>query len=330
MFKNEVVCGDNLEVMRKMPDESVHAVITSPPYFVNMPYETIKKGEDIWRNWNRYMDELLYPTFREAFRLLKPGGHLWINIDDSHTSVKSELKKNIALPTHAALTVELSKYMDYKEMVLWKKIRGKKTSGGSGMMMGSFGRFGSPGSIPIVQEVEYILWFKKPGLRKDLNDKVRKGSALSKEEFKEWGMQIWNVQPARAKSVGHPAPFPIEIPRRCIKLSTFKGDTILDPFGGASTTALAAIDTERNYTTIDLDPEYCKLGEKRIADFIEERDNPLQPELPFESDKKKTSKKKVIQKRSGPSLDAMLNAEQTTIHTEPGTRRIVKLVKKKK
>ena len=160
MEVNQVVCGNNIEVMKSMPSDSVNLVVTSPPYFVDMAYEEIKKNDGgMILNWNRYLDELLFPVFEEAYRLLVPGGHLWINIDDSHSGIKSELKKNIVLPTHAALIMELTKKYDYKEMVLWKKIRSAKSSGGSGLMMGSFGRFGSPGSVPIVQETEYILWF---------------------------------------------------------------------------------------------------------------------------------------------------------------------------
>jgi site-specific DNA-methyltransferase (adenine-specific) len=162
----------------------------------------------------------------------------------------------------------LTKKYDYKEMVLWKKIRSAKSSGGSGLMMGSFGRFGSPGSVPIVQETEYILWFKKPGMRKDLTDERRKESALTKEQFKTFGMQIWTVQPERAKKIGHPAPYPIEIPKRCILLGSFKGDVILDPFGGSGTTALACLDTDRKYICIDKEQKYCDLANQRIKDHL--------------------------------------------------------------
>lgn len=264
-FKNRVILGDNVATMKTMPDESINLVVTSPPYFVDMEYEEIKKNSgNMMANWNRYLNETLFPTFEECHRLLVPGGHLWINIDDTHSGIKSELKKNIVLPTHAALIMELTKKFDYKEMVLWKKIRGKKTSGGAGMMMGSFGRFGSPGSVPIVQECEYVLWFKKAGLRKDLTDERRKESALTKDQFKTYGMQIWDIKPERAKKIGHPAPFPIELPKRCIELGSFKNDIILDPFGGSATTALACIDTGRNYICLERMEKYCDLAEQRI------------------------------------------------------------------
>lgn len=286
-YLNKITCGNNLDVMKNLESESVHLVVTSPPYFADMAYEDIRKNDgNMMGNWNRYLNEVLFPVFEESYRLLVPGGHLWINIDDSHSSVKSELKKNVVLPTHAALTMELVKKFDYKEMILWKKVRGKKSSGGSGLMMGSFGRFGSPGSIPIVQECEYILWFKKPGLRKDITDERRKESSLSKDQFKSYGMQIWEINPIRRKQSGHPAAFPIDLPKRCILMGSFKGDTILDPFGGSGTTAVACIDTDRNFISIDRDRNYCDLAENRLKQFIFDKENPPQPELPFEKKEK--------------------------------------------
>ena len=215
-------------------------------------------------NYDKYIHEFLVPIFINCHRILKKGGHLWINIDDVHTSIKSKIKKNIVLPTHAHLITELSKYFDYKEMILWRKIRGKHSSGGSLRMLGSYGRFGSPGSIPIVQEVEYLLWFKKAGDRDDINDKRRKESALTPNQFKEFGMQIWDINSERSSRVHHPAPFPIELPRRCILLSTFINDIILDPFIGSGSTAIAAFKNKRNYCGIELNKKYVKITKSRI------------------------------------------------------------------
>jgi len=264
-YINKIINGNYLDVIKGMPSEIVDAIITSPPYFVDMEYETIKKNEgNMLQNYDKYINELLLPIFKEGHRILKNGGHLWINIDDSHTSIKSELKKNIVLPTHAILISELSKLYDYKEMVLWKKIRGKRTSGGSIGMLGSYGRFGSPGSIPIVQEVEYVLWFKKAGKRNDIDDEKRKKSALTSEQFRKYGMQIWEIQPERNKEIKHPAPYPVELPERCIRLGSFIDDLILDPFNGSGTTCFAAKKNKRCYCGIDLNKEYCEMAEYRL------------------------------------------------------------------
>jgi site-specific DNA-methyltransferase (adenine-specific) len=118
-----------------------------------------------------------------------------------------------------------------------------------------------------VQEVEYILWFRKSGTRKDVTDDLRKQSALTPEEFKSYGMQIWAVPPAMGKNkFGHPAPFPLEIPHRCIKLASFIGDIILDPFCGSGTTCVAAKNAGRQYIGIDLEQKYCDIAESRLLE----------------------------------------------------------------
>ena len=267
-IKNTIIKGDSLDVIKEIPDNSIDSIITSPPYFADKDYEDIRSDSDdgnLLNNYNRYLNELILPLFKSCERIIKPGGHLWINIDDKHTSIKSEIEKNIVLPTHAYLIVELSKIYDYKEMVLWRKVRGKSSSGGSLRMLGSYGRFRSPGSIPIVQEVEYILWFKKRGDRTDINDDRRKESALEKEEFADWGMQIWDIQPERAKKIGHPAPYPLELAHRMIKLSSFVGDIILDPFIGSGSSAISAFKNKRNYIGIEKDERYFELAKKRIS-----------------------------------------------------------------
>lgn len=251
--------GDSLEILHQLNDK-VDLVVTSPPYFVNKEYEDIRKWGDLLENWKHYF-KVLCGIFDCCINLLNDAGHLWINIDDSHTSLKSELKKNITLPTHAELIAYLAKKIDYKEMILWKKIRNKHATGGSLRMLGSYGRFGSPGSIPIVQEVEYILWFKKSGTR-EVSDELRKLSALNNMEFKEFGMQIWNVPPER--KIDHPAPFPLAIPYRCIKLGSFVGDVILDPFMGSGTTAVACIKTKRKFIGIERDKGYMDKAIDRI------------------------------------------------------------------
>ncbi len=237
-----VYCGDCRDLISKIPDNFVDLVFTSPPYYAGKDYEDTYKTLN---GYNKYVSDLV-SIFKSLFRIIKPGGHLWINIDDVHTSLKSEFKKSVNLPTHALLIASLYQLFDYKDMILWRKIRSKHPSGGAKRLLGSFGRFGSPGSIPIVGECEYILWFKKPGARDDVTDEMRKTSSLTREEFSNWGMQIWeDIPPERVMRVHHPAPFPIELAERVIKLSTFKGDVVFDPFLGSGTTVIAAIKNER-------------------------------------------------------------------------------------
>lgn len=263
---NKVINSDCLAGLKDLPENSVDAVITSPPYLLGKEYN---EGGDInaenpYTEWIKYSDWLV-EVLKECVRVLKPSGKLMINIDDRHTGLKS-YGKNIVFPTHSKITMELSTIIDYKEMILWKKIRAAPTSGGSLRLLGSYGTLGSPGEIPIVQEVEYILIFRKDGKRTDITDELRIDSALSPEEFGEYGMQIWEVEPERNRV--HPAPFPTEIPKRLIKLFTFKNDLILDPFGGSGTTAIAALECGRNYLLYELEKNFCDMTELRIESFI--------------------------------------------------------------
>jgi len=256
-------CGDCLEIMKGFPEKSIHLIFTSPPYFVGKEYESKDKTPE---GYQKYLN-FLTTTFVFTKDILVKGGNLYINIDDSHTSLKSVFKKSIVLPTHAHLIVSLSKIFDYKEMILWKKIRGKHASGGANRLLGSYGRFRSPGCIPIVQEVEYILWFRMSGKRNDITDKLRKKSALTPEEFKEFGMQIWELQSEKAKKVGHPAPFPVELATRIIKIGSFVGDIVFDPFFGSGTLGIACEQLGRRRIGIEINPEYCEIVKQRILNL---------------------------------------------------------------
>lgn len=264
---NQIINKDCLEGIKELPDACVDMIVTSPPYFVGKEYNegaeyiNFQEVDKEWENFVSWLTDI----FKECSRILKPSGKLAINIDDRHVGLKT-YGKNITLPTHAVLTNNLRENIDYKEMILWKKIRASKTSGGSNMMMGSFGRFGSPGEIPILQEVEYILLFRKDGKREGITDDMRKDSALTPEEFATYGMQIWDIMPEKNRI--HPAPFPIEIPYRLIKLFTFKGDLILDPFMGSGTTAIAALETGRKYLGFELDNNYCNMANERIDSYL--------------------------------------------------------------
>ena len=267
METNKIYNENCLTTIKRFENNSIDLVVTSPPYFVGKEYEDKCKTPE---GYTQYIEFLIH-VFKSLYDKITPGGHLWINVDDSHTSLKSVYKKSIVLPTHAILIYELYNLYDYKEMVLWRKVRSKTASGGSSRLLGSYGRFGSPGSIPIVQECEYILWFKKPGKR-IVPDELRKQSALTPEEFSKFGMQIWeDIKPERAKSIGHPAPFPIELPERIIKLSTFIGDIVYDPFMGSGTTALACIKTNRYFIGSEINENYYNLSLDRIANLVKKQ-----------------------------------------------------------
>ena len=258
-----LLCGDCLEIIKEIPEESIDLIFTSPPYFVGKEYEDKEKTPE---GYQKYLD-FLTAVFTSTKNILVKGGNLYINIDDAHTSLKSVFKKSIVLPTHAHLIVNLSKIFDYKEMILWKKIRGKHATGGASRLLGSYGRFRSPGCIPIVQEVEYILWFRKPGKRNDITDELRKKSSLTPEEFKKFGMQIWELQPEKVKKIGHPAPFPVKLSNRIIKIGSFVDDIVLDPFFGAGTLGITCEKLNRRWIGIEINKKYCKIAKQRILNL---------------------------------------------------------------
>jgi len=261
-FKNKIFCSDCLKFIEEIPDECVHLIVTSPPYYVGKDYNegAEYKTKDVIPEWEKYVNWLI-DIFSKSHRILVPGGKLIINIDDRHVGLKT-VGRNLTLPTHARLINDLIKLYDYKEMILWKKIRSAHATGGSRRMLGSYGFHRSPGEIPIIQEVEYCLVFRKLGKR-NIDVETRKRSALTPEEFKKYGMQIWEIMPEKDRS--HPAPFPVEIPLRFIKLFSFIGDIILDPFMGSGSTALAANLTGRNYIGIDLEQKYVDMANARLG-----------------------------------------------------------------
>lgn len=261
---NQIYNESCIDTINQFPDNYFDLVVTSPPYYAGKEYESDEKTPEGYQQYVEFLKEV----FSACFNKIKSGGHLWINIDDVHTSLKSNYKVNKVLPAHALLINYLHSFYDYKEMILWKKVRGKHASGGSSRLLGSYGRFGSPGSIPVVQECEYVLWFKKPGIRKDVNDERRKESALTQEEFKEYGMQIWTIPSERAKKIGHPAPFPVELPLRIIKLATFKNDIVYDPFMGSGITAVACKMLGRNYIGSEFSQEYCEIANNRLQSVV--------------------------------------------------------------
>ena len=142
--------------------------------------------------------------------------------------------------------------------IIWNKGAGAGVS----MAWGSW----QSASNPVLRDVhEYIMVFSKGSFARKKPD--GKENTISKEQFMEWTKSVWTMNPKSAKKVGHPAPFPIELPYRLIQLYTFKGDVILDPFMGSGTTAIAALKAERKYIGYENNPEYVKLAEERIAPY---------------------------------------------------------------
>lgn len=228
------------ENMSEIPDRSVHLMITSPPYNVGKDYDN-----DL--TLDEYI-KLLERVFTEVYRVLVHGGRACINV--------ANLGRKPYIPLSAYI-VQLMQDIGFlmRGEIIWHKGAGAGTS----MAWGSW----LSARNPVLRDVhEYILVFSKGSFRREVQEKR---SDLTKEEFMEWTRSVWSFSPESAKRVGHPAPFPVELPLRLIKLYSFVGDIVLDPFMGSGTTAIAALRTGRYYVGYEVAPAYAELASRRIA-----------------------------------------------------------------
>ncbi len=228
------------EDMKELPDNSVALMITSPPYHVGKDYDSDTPFQE-------YLD-LLERVFTETHRVLEPGGRAVVNVANLGR------RPYISLSSHVVHMMERIGYLMRGE-VIWRK--GKAASGST-----AWGSWMSA-SNPIFRDVhEYCLVFCKGRWQR-----VRKGkNTIDKEEFLDATLSVWDIQPESARRVGHPAPFPVALPKRFIELFTFERDLVLDPFLGSGSTAVAAIESGRHYAGYETNPEYVAIAEARIEE----------------------------------------------------------------
>ena len=249
-FPNELlntIIASSCENMKDIPNNSLHLMITSPPYNVSKEYDN-----DL--SLNEYLS-LLKNCFTETYRVLVDGGRACINI------------ANIGRKPYIPLSDYVSKIMieigfNMRGEIIWNK------SAGAGIST-AWGSFQSA-SNPILRDVhEYILIFSKGNYKRE-RDKVEKElrkDNITKEEFIEWTKSVWTMNTESAKRIGHPAPFPEELPNRLIKLFSFTNDIVIDPFIGSGTTAIAAIKNKRNFVGYEINKEYINLANNRILNL---------------------------------------------------------------
>ncbi|TXJ20694.1 site-specific DNA-methyltransferase [Brachyspira aalborgi] len=251
-FPNELlntIIASSCENMKDIPNNSLHLMITSPPYNVSKEYDN-----DL--SLNEYLS-LLKNCFTETYRVLVDGGRACINI------------ANIGRKPYIPLSDYVSKIMieigfNMRGEIIWNK------SAGAGIST-AWGSFQSA-SNPILRDVhEYILIFSKGNYKRERNkeEKELRKDNITKEEFIEWTKSVWTMNTESAKRIGHPAPFPEELPNRLIKLFSFTNDIVIDPFMGSGTTAIAAIKNNRNFVGYEINKEYINLANNRILNLKE-------------------------------------------------------------
>ena len=238
---DKIYCKSS-EKMREIPDYSLHLMVTSPPYNVKKDYD-----EDL--SLKEYRD-LLRAVFKETYKKLVTGGRACINI--------ANLGRKPYIPLHSYIIKDM---LDIGFFMRGEIIWNKASSASASTAWGSWMSAGNP----VLRDIhEYILVFSKESFSRK---KGSKKNTISKEQFLEWTKSVWTFSAVSARSIGHPAPFPVELPYRLIQLYTFEGDVILDPFIGSGQTAIAAIKTNRHYVGYDTNEDYVKLAEKRIREF---------------------------------------------------------------
>lgn len=234
------------EVMGELPDHSVHLMVTSPPYNVGKEYDADLSLEEY--------REFLKRVWREVHRVLVPGGRACVNI--------ANLGRKPYLPLHAFIIEDmLSLGFLMRGEIIWNKASTASPST-------AWGSWLSPANPTLRDVHEYILIFSKGTFsRKNL---TKRKSTITKEEFLEFTKSVWTFPAEPARKVGHPAPFPVELPYRLIQLYTFAGEVVLDPFMGSGQAAIAVLKAGRRYVGYEIDKEYVTLAEKRIKEFMME------------------------------------------------------------
>ena len=244
---DRIFCA-SAEQMVDLPEKSVHLMVTSPPYNVGKDYD-----QDL--TLEQYL-HFLKKVWGEVLRVLVPGGRACINI--------ANLGRKPYIPLVSFIVRDM---LDLGFLMRGEIIWNKAASASASTAWGSW----LSATNPTLRDVhEYILVFSKGKFRRE--NPTKRPATVTKDDFLELTKSVWTFPAESAKKIGHPAPFPIELPRRLIQLYTFGGDVILDPFMGSGQTALAAIQSGRHYVGYEIDPSYVELAQSRVQVFLGEGD----------------------------------------------------------
>lgn len=245
-----------------IPDNSVHLVVTSPPYWTLKEYNNYPGQLGALEDYEAFLDEL-DKVWEHCFRVLVPGGRLVCVVGDVCIARRRNKGRHMVLPLHADISVRCRRIgLDYLTPILWYKVANAsyEVENGSSFL----GKPYEPNAI-IKNDVEYILMLRKSGGYRQPTEEQRERSKIAKEEHSKWFRAFW-ADVTGASTRNHPAPFPTELAYRLVRMFSFVGDTVLDPFAGTFTTSLAAIKAERNSIGNELDPAYFEQGVKRVLD----------------------------------------------------------------
>ncbi|RLB04566.1 MAG: site-specific DNA-methyltransferase [Deltaproteobacteria bacterium] len=252
----KIIIGDSRKMV-EVDNDSIDLVVTSPPYWHIKDYGVegqIGYGQSL----HEYLKDL-YRVWKECYRILKPGRRLCINIGDQFARSIIYGRYKI-IPLHAEFIAQCEDIgFDYMGSIIWQKKTTMNTTGGANVM----GSYPYPPNGMIEIDYEFILIFKKPGKSEKIPKEIKEKSKLSKEEWKEYFYGHWNF--AGARQIEHEAMFPEELPKRLIKMYTFVGDTVLDPFLGSGTTVKAALNLHRNAIGYEINEKFLEVIKEKIG-----------------------------------------------------------------
>ncbi len=261
-------------------DESVHLVVTSPPYWTLKRYQEHPAQLGHVEHYEAFLNTLKL-VWQECYRVLVPGGRLICVVGDVCLSRK-RFGRHLVVPLHADICVMCRQIgFDNLNPIIWHKISNAQYEVENGSKF--LGKPYEPNAI-IKNDIEFILMQRKPGGYRQPTLEQRRLSMISKKEFEEWFAQFWRIHGASTKE--HPAPFPLELAHRLVRMFSFVGDTVLDPFLGSGTTTIASLKTGRHSIGVEIECSYLEMAKKR---FIQEKRALLAHVELIEEDKIETS-----------------------------------------
>ena len=238
-LRNKIITKSS-ENMNELIDNCISLTVTSPPYNIGKDSDEDLSDDEYWK--------MITKVFEEVYRVTESGGRLVVNVANLGRKPYIPFSKYFI-----EIILEIGFLM--RGEIIWQKSKGANANF-------AWGSWLSP-SNPVIRDIhEYCLVFSKDSMK----NSAKGEPTIEKEEFMESTLSIWNITPARAKKIGHPAPFPVELPKRFINLYSFKNDLILDPFIGSGSTAIAAKLLDRDYIVYELNPEYVKIAKNRLKD----------------------------------------------------------------
>ena len=252
-----------------IPDGSLHLVVTSPPYWTLKRYNDIPGQLGHLEDYERFMDEL-DNVWRHCHRALVPGGRLICVVGDVCIARRRNNGRHMVVPLHADISVRCRRIgLDYLTPILWSKITNAsyEVENGSSFL----GKPYEPNAI-IKNDVEYLLMLRKPGGYRQPTDEQRVLSKIAKDDYAKWFRSFW-TDVTGASTREHPAPYPVALANRLVRMFSFVGDTVLDPFAGTFSTTVAAMHAGRNSIANELDRNYFKMGVERVRREANENDS---------------------------------------------------------